>query len=223
MRLLNKQRFSRLLAEEHISRMRGGGDEFTALGSTQMNPVALSPSELCSLLQQRRAFICPELTRAAFSLRNQPENKTKWPISSKAWRVHAFTLPTRAESKTHFSKKRAPKRGASASRSSVFHSGTIKAFFLKEINMISFFLAPTGHPTAPADGGGASSHLLSTCFAAIGMMWEELTAGEARPLQGPPAGSQQPDRAFRSGAGVNRARPEGHPPKEPTAKQTQRR
>lgn len=45
MGLLNKQRFCRLLAEEHISRSREEGDEFTALGLTHVNSVALSQAD----------------------------------------------------------------------------------------------------------------------------------------------------------------------------------
>lgn len=46
MHLLNKQRFSRLLAEEHISRLqREEANEFAALGLTHVNSGALSQSD----------------------------------------------------------------------------------------------------------------------------------------------------------------------------------
>lgn len=188
-----------------------------------MNSVALSQSELRSLLQQRRAFIWPELTRAS-----ETDLKTKQ--NGQFHRRLGARMLARCQP-GHNRNPIAQRKGllnAEPGRTAAlfpFWSHKSFFFFLKEINMISFFLAPTGRPTAPPDGGGASSHLLSTCFAAIGMMWEELTAGGARPLQGPLQG--RGSRIERFGAAQGLTGPvcghEGHPPEEPTAKQTQRR
>lgn len=100
MRLLNKQSFSRLLAEEHISGLQRG-EGLMALPRLNFASDGSADSSPEPTLHETCACVCPELTHAASWLRNQPQNKVKWPISSPSWRGLPFTLPTRADAKLH--------------------------------------------------------------------------------------------------------------------------